>query len=66
MIEPYMPLWFNALAKPLGARAGHLDLLGALRTRDPDAADAAMRHHVRATVPELMQFLASRPPSSPP
>jgi len=66
MIEPYMRLWFNSLSRPLSVRDDHIDLLDALRTGDPGRAEAAMRQHVVATVPELMQFLASRPPSSPP
>ncbi|MDQ2187521.1 GntR family transcriptional regulator [Alcaligenaceae bacterium A4P071] len=60
LIEPYMRLWIKALDRPFGAREHHIELLNALRSRDPDIAEAAMRHHVQATVPELMQFLASR------
>ncbi|WP_459618059.1 GntR family transcriptional regulator [Bordetella sp. 2513F-2] len=60
LIEPYMRLWFNSLDKPLSARGDHVDLLDALRHGDPDTAEAAMRQHVRATVPELMQFLQAR------
>jgi len=60
LIEPYMRLWFNSLARPLSAREDHMDLIAALRTLDADAAEAAMRQHVQATVPELMQFLQSR------
>ncbi|VFR24491.1 Transcriptional regulator, GntR family [plant metagenome] len=64
-IESTMRLWFKHLDRPLSARDDHMDLIAALRTRDLDIAEAAMREHVQATVPELMQFLETRsPPSS--
>jgi DNA-binding GntR family transcriptional regulator len=36
---------------------GHVALLEALLTRDPERAEAAMRDHVLSTVPELVHAL---------
>jgi len=57
LVEPHMRMWATQVERPLCARADHQDLIDALRAGDPVAAEAAMREHVMATVPDLMSTL---------
>lgn len=61
LVEPHMRIWATQVERPLCARADHQDLIDALRAGDPVAAEAVMREHVMATVPDLMTTL--RPPA---
>lgn len=55
--------WYYTAVAPvrgLGSAREHLDLVDAIRRQDPDAAAAAMGHHVRGTLDVLDAALAER------
>ena len=52
-----MRLWAAQPGRVLRVRESHQELIDALKTRDPDQCEAAMRQHVLNTVPALQAFL---------
>ena len=56
VIEPYMRIWFDYVNKPLSAREEHQTLIDALRSGDPDHAEAVMREHIIATADLLADY----------
>lgn len=58
LIEGPMRLWIEqATFKRKRARDAHQELIDALRTRDPEIAERAMREHIESTVPRLVTIL---------
>ncbi|WP_153140816.1 GntR family transcriptional regulator [Paraburkholderia agricolaris] len=63
LIEGPMRLWMEqATFKRKRARDAHQELLDALRTRDPELAERAMREHIESTVPRLINILGTPNP----
>jgi DNA-binding GntR family transcriptional regulator len=56
-VEPYVRVYLTQLEKARFTVDGHVALLEALLTRDPERAEAAMRDHVLSTVLELVHAL---------
>lgn len=59
-VEPYLRLFFTQHEVALMTAQDHADLVAVLLTRDPDRAEAAMRHHVVITATTLSDFLRKR------
>ncbi len=56
-IAPYMHLWRQQLSQPTDDRATHAALIDVFASRDPDAAERAIRQHVEETIPLLNSVL---------
>lgn len=59
-VEPYMRVWLHHVARPANATERQHDIVEAIRSGDPDQAEAVMRNHVMRTAPRLAEFLRSR------
>lgn len=58
-IEPHMRLWLEHADKPLSSRDEHAQLLAVLRRGNAEALEAAMREHIRSTIPTLHTLMRS-------
>lgn len=56
-IEPYMRIWLEHADKPMTSREDHGELIEVLRSGDPKRVEVAVREHVRATIPALVEFV---------
>ncbi len=61
-IEPYLRIWLHHAAKPVSAEDAHRVIIDAVRTGDPEVAEAAMRAHVLGTAPDLAEFMSANLP----
>ncbi|KXU82548.1 GntR family transcriptional regulator [Paraburkholderia monticola] len=63
LIEGAMRLWIEqATFRRKSARDYHQLLIDALRSRDPELAEQAMREHIESTVPRVLTLLGSPKP----
>lgn len=60
VIEPYLRIWFDYADKPLSPQEEHRVVIEALRSNDPDGAEAAMRNHILGTAPMLAEFASQK------
>jgi DNA-binding GntR family transcriptional regulator len=58
-IEPYMRIWLEHADKPMTSREDHGGLIAVLQSGDPKRVERAVREHVRATIPALVEFVRS-------
>ncbi|WP_083746966.1 GntR family transcriptional regulator [Caballeronia cordobensis] len=56
-IEPYMRIWLEHADKPMTSREDHGGLIEVLQGGDPKRVEQAVREHVRATIPALVEFV---------
>lgn len=59
-VEPYMRLWLHHVDHPTTATERQNVIVEAIRSGDPDHAEAVMRDHVMRTAPRLAEFLRGR------
>lgn len=56
-VEPYVRLWFIHAEAPRSMRREHALIVEAVRSGDPEHAEAVMQQHVLTTGPELAPYL---------